>query len=214
MATHDAPREATPGTPASAPPTPESPPAGAGTAPPKHRNRWIWVSALLAAVCVALLIWGLSTRSDLDDANQQVSTLQGQIAQGKQTGSDKAADYQKAYQDLEQQLGASNQDLAAAQQDAKAAQAEADQAQQDADAASEKAANAKSKTDKANAQTDKANADAKAAQAQAQEMQDCAKAFASAVATVSAGDDPQAAVEQIKPDLQAIAPGCKAAFSG
>ena len=138
----------------------------------------------------------------------------GQLAQGKQAGSAKAADYQKAYQDLEQQLGAANQDLAAAQQDAKDAQAKAKQAQQDADAADQKAASAKSKTDKANAQTDKANADAKAAQAQAQQMQDCAKALASAVATVSAGDDPQAAVEQVKPELQAIAPGCKAAFSG
>src|SRR3954454_16074517 len=121
-------------------------------APPKHRNRWIWVSAVLGAVCVALLIWGLSTRSDLNHANQQISTLEGQIAHGKRTGSDKAADYQKAYQDLEQQLGAANQDLAAAQQDAKEAQAKADQAQHDADAAAEKAANAKSKTDKANAQ--------------------------------------------------------------
>jgi hypothetical protein len=216
MATHEAPGEAS-AAPDRPPPAPETtPPPAAGTAPPpaKHRNVWIWVSAGLAAVAVGLLIWGLSTRSDLDHANQQVSSLQAQLAQGKQAGSDKAADYQKAYDDLEQQLGATNQDLAAAQQDAKDAQAKAKQAQQDADAADQRASDAKSKTDKADAQADKASADAKAAQAESQQMRDCAGALASAVATVSASSDPQAAVEKVKPDLQALAPGCKSAFSG
>ena len=155
-------------------------------APAKHRNVWIWVSAGLGAVVIALLIWGLATRSDLDDANQKVSQLQEQIDQGKHAGSNAAVSYQLAYRTIEDQLGQSKADQSATEQDLKAAQANAEQAQKDAKAAEQKAADAKSETDKANAAADKANADAKAAEEQLKVAQDCVKTIASMSNTWSA----------------------------
>src|SRR4051794_20331750 len=138
-------------------------PPGAAAEPGKHRNLWMWVSAALGAVAIALLVWGLSTKSDLDDANQQVSQLNEQVEQGKHAGSDAAVSYQLAYSTIEDQLGVAKEDQAATEQDLKAAHAKADQAKQDAKAAEQKAADAKSQTDKANAAADQANAEAQAA---------------------------------------------------
>jgi hypothetical protein len=42
-------------------------------APKKHRSPWMWVSLVLAVVAIGLLIWGISTRSDLDDAQKEAS---------------------------------------------------------------------------------------------------------------------------------------------
>jgi preprotein translocase subunit SecF len=169
-------------------------------APAKHRNVWIWVSAALCAVAIALLVWGLSTKSDLDSANQQVSQLKEQVDQGKHATSNAAASYQVAYSTIEEQLGVAKEDQAATEQDLKDAQAKADQAQQDA-------ADAKS-------QTDKANADAQAAEEQLKVAQDCVKTFLSAAQTLAQSDNPEAEAEKLKPQLQDIAPDCKAALTG
>jgi chromosome segregation ATPase len=169
-------------------------------APAKHRNVWIWVSAALGAVAIALLVWGLSTRSDLDDANQQVSQLKEQVEQGKHAGSNAAVSYQVAYSTIEDQLGVAKEDQAATEQDLKAAQAKAEQAQQDA-------ADAKS-------QTDKANAEAQAAQQQLKVAQDCVKTFLSAAQSLAQADDPEAEAAKLKPQLEDIAPDCKAALTG
>jgi DNA repair exonuclease SbcCD ATPase subunit len=169
-------------------------------APAKHRNVWIWVSAALGAVAVALLVWGLSTKSDLDDANSRASQLEEQIAQGKHAASNGAASYQYAYQTIEDQLGQSKEDLAGTEQDLEDAQAKTKQAQQDA-------ADAKS-------QAEKANAEAQAAQEQLKVAQDCVKAFASAGVQVAQSADPKAEAEKVKPELQAIASDCRAALTG
>jgi uncharacterized phage infection (PIP) family protein YhgE len=182
-------------------------------APAKHRNVWIWVSAALGAVAVALLVWGLSTRSDLDAANQQVSQLKEQVEQGKHATGNAAVSYQLAYSTIEDQLGVAKEDQAATEQD-KAAQAKADQAQQDAKAADQKAADAKSQTDKANAQADKANTDAQAAPEQLKVAQDCVKTFLSAAQTLAQAGDPEAEAAKLKPQLEDIAPDCKAALTG
>ena len=193
---------------------PSPPDAAAKTEPGKHRNWWIWVSAALGAVAVALLVWGLSTKSDLDDANQQVSQLKEEVQQGKHATGNAAVSYQLAYSTIEDQLGVAKEDQAATEQDLKAAQAKADQAQQDAKAADQKAADAKSQTDKANAQADKANADAQAAEEQLKVAQDCVKTFLSAAQTLAQSDNPQTEAEKLKPQLQDIAPDCKAALTG
>ena len=67
--------------------------------PPKQRrNAWIWVSAGLGLVAVALLVWSLTLRSDLDStqdelngakqeatsANQELETTQQELSSTKQ----------------------------------------------------------------------------------------------------------------------------------
>src|SRR3954452_20744175 len=131
----------------------------------KHRNWWIWISAGLAVLVIALLVWALRTKSDLDDAQQQVTSLQGQIDQGKQATSTAGASYKAAYQDLEQELGTTTADLSETEQDLKDAQKAADKAEQDAADAKQQAKQAQTDKDKPDAQAKQAQADAQAAQA-------------------------------------------------
>ena len=79
----------------------------------------------LAVVAVGLLVWGLKTQSDLDDANQQVKDLQAQINKGKTAGGAAAVSFKAVYDDLEKQLGATNADLASTQQDLQGAEQDA-----------------------------------------------------------------------------------------
>jgi uncharacterized membrane-anchored protein YhcB (DUF1043 family) len=103
-----------------------------GQAPKKHRNPWIWVSVGLAVVVVGLLIWALSTRSDLDSANQDNEELQSQLEKGKETSSDALEDAKAAYDDVTKDLGATSEDLAAAEQDVDQAEKAAEKAEAEA----------------------------------------------------------------------------------
>jgi len=96
-----------------------APPGGPGLppdAPPKHRNAWKWVSAALVLVAAGLLVWALTTQSDLDQAQNDVAQLESQAAAAKDTGGDAVAAAQDAYADITQQLGSTNDDLAEVEQ--------------------------------------------------------------------------------------------------
>src|SRR3954471_17120230 len=69
-------------------PTPK--PGEAAQPAGSKRSPWLWVSLALAVVAIGLLVWGLSTKSDLDGtrtdldkANQQVQQLQADSETGK-----------------------------------------------------------------------------------------------------------------------------------
>ena len=57
-----------------------------GQAPKKRRSPWIWVSLVLALIAAGLLIWALTTQSDLDNSQQEADELQSQLDQGKAAG--------------------------------------------------------------------------------------------------------------------------------
>ena len=44
-----------------------------------RRNRWIWVSAVLAVVAAGLLIWALTIQSDLDSTQQELAGVQEEL---------------------------------------------------------------------------------------------------------------------------------------
>ena len=179
-----------------------------------RRNPWIWISVALAVVAVGLLVWGLKTQSDLDDANQQVKDLQAQINKGKTAGGAAAVSFKAVYDDLEKQLGAANSDLASTQQDLQAAEQAAAKAQQDAAAAKQKASQSGNATDKANAEAEQAKAEAKAAEAQTAIVTDCAKSYVSVLGSVVQSDNPSDEAEAAKKDLQSISETCKKALEG
>ena len=182
------------------------------TAKPR-RNPWIWVSAFLAIVVVGLVIWQLDTQSELDKTQQTVKDQQAQIDKATATGTDAAASYKTAYQDLEQELGTTQQDLSQIEQELKDAQKSATQAQQDATAAKQQAEQANTANDKAAAEADQAKAEADAATAQTTITKDCANAFLAEISTVMQSEDPNAAAAAAKQELQAIAKDCKAALA-
>lgn len=181
--------------------TTEPQPPLAQQASPKHRNLWIWISALLAVVAVGLGIWAYKAQSDLDSSHDENAQLQAQVDQGKETGSTLVATAKGAYQDLTDQLGATNEDLAATQKDLEDAQAGAEKAAEDA--ASAVAGSA-----------EEANAKAQEAESKARVAADCAKSYASAFGTLFEGDNIRDQASVVKDQIQSVSEACKAALSG
>jgi chromosome segregation ATPase len=173
------------------PPAPETDPLTGK----EKRNWWIWVSVGLALVLAGVAFWLVQTRSDLEAAQQEAS--------------DATTSYKAAYEELEDELGATQKDLASAQDDLEQAQRDAEAAEQEAADAREQADSADDEIDRATAQADAAEADAKAADAQATLVTDCANTFIDQVATVLQSADPAAAAEAAKTELQPIAADCR-----
>jgi hypothetical protein len=193
---------ARPEQPATPPNGPEPGPPGGQEPPKKHRSRWVWVSAVLGLAVVGLLVWALSLRSDLDDANAKNE-------QQQETGNTIAAAARDAYDSLASELGATNEDLADTEQQLDEAQQAAEDAQQDADAAKQTAENTSDELDKAKAEADQAKAEAEAAGSKVEIAGECAKAYVNAAKGLLDGGDGDAVREQ----MQGITDDCRAAFA-
>ena len=179
----------------------------------------MWVSIVLGVVAVGLLIWALSTKSDLDDANAQLD-------KSKETGSAVVEGGKQAYDDVTQELGVQSEDLAAteeelknseqdvaqAEEDAQAAQKEADKAKSEAEKAQSETDKAKAEADQANAEADKSKAEAQAADSKSAIAADCAKAYVSAFGRLFEGESVKSQAEVVKKELQSITATCKTAF--
>jgi hypothetical protein len=64
----------------------------------KRPTGWIVATAVLALVAIGLAIWGITTKSDLDQANEQIGALNQEVQQAD------ARDVQQQQQ-ASQQLG-------------------------------------------------------------------------------------------------------------
>jgi chromosome segregation ATPase len=182
--------------------------------PKKRRNPWIWVSVVLGLVAVGLLVWALTTQSDLDNAEQEAEAAQAQVEQGKKTGGAVLVGGKAAYDEVTEELGATTDDLDATEKDLQNAQKDADQAEQKAKAAEQDAAQADNEADKAKAETDKARAETEAAESKAVIAADCAKAYVSALGMLFEGESVKAQAEAVKQQLDSISATCKASLEG
>jgi len=189
-------------------------PSAQEAAQKKHRSPWLWVSLVLALAVIGLAVWGINTKSDLDDANTTIDHLQNQLGASAVTGTAVAASYKNAYNELEQQLGSSTADLSTTQAQLEDSQKAADQANEDAAKAKDKADKAANETDKANAQTEQAQAETKAAQEQTKTVTNCSQALLTSIGAVLQADDPKAEAEKQKSELEPIAANCKKALGG
>ena len=201
---------------------------------PKKRNHWIWVSALLLIVAAGLLIWALTIRSDLDDTQQELAGAQQASADTQQeldtakqdlaeqeSESDRSlgagavlAAGKALYDQLAEDLDATDQDLAETQQELEEAEQTATQAEQDAEAAKQAAADAGSETEKATAQADQATADVEAAQSRAAVAADCAKAYVAAFGALFEGDSARDEAPAVREQLAGITATCKDDLAG
>ena len=194
---------------------------GANPAPKSTRSAWMWVSIGLAVVVVGLLIWGLTTKSDLDDtqsqldsANQQVAQLKTDAEKNKGVAGTIVAAAKGAYNQLAQQLGATTEDLAATQQDLSTAQQAATTAEQAATEAKQAVDQATSASDKAKATADDLRAQANAAKAKGTVAVDCARTSVAAIGQLFEGESVQAQAQAVKQQLQTIGSDCKTALAG
>jgi FtsZ-interacting cell division protein ZipA len=213
------------------------------TAPDAPRRRghspWLWVAIGLAVVAAGLLVWGIVTRSDLNDANAQLDSNAA-----AQTTAIAAAG--KAYDEIADELGATQESLADAEQEVQDASAAAEQSQKQADAAKQQADSAQQQAQAAEEQAKAAEEDAKQAeQAQAERQQadeqqanaeeaaqkerdqavdaaesksevvrSCAKAYAAALGSLFEGDSVKEQADAVRAQLQSIRADCSAALGG
>jgi uncharacterized membrane-anchored protein YhcB (DUF1043 family) len=195
--------------------------SAASTSGKSKRSAWLWVSLGLAVVVVGLLIWGMTTKSDLDDtqsqldsANQQVAQLKTDAEQNKGVAGTIVEAAKGAYTQLTQQLGASSEDLAATQQALTTAQQDATTAEQAATEAKQAVDEATSATDKAKATADDLQAQANVAKAKGTVAADCARASIAAVGQLFEGESIQAQAQAVRQQLQTIGADCKSALAG
>ena len=217
---------------------PAEPPTEPADPPGKHRNRWIWVSAVLAVIAIGSLIWALTIRSDLDATQKELDTAQAELASAEQQLDDTQNELTGAKQDVEdlqaqadegevdlagvvvaggtlykrfvEQIGATEEELAAAQEELEAAQRAASQADEEVAAAEERAADADSETERAQAEAEQAQAQAEAAEAHAAVAVDCAKAVIGAFGGLFEGDDPEKQADAVREQLEGIVADCEA----
>lgn len=174
------------------------PPAPDEPAPPtRHKRPWGWiaVAGLLAAGVIGLGIYAVNLNSDLDDADAQIASQQGQIDQAQETGVDIVASAQAAYDDLSAQLGAAQEDASQAADEAAEAQDQAEQAAAEAEGTA-----------------DEVQKEADAAEAKAESAATCAQSFVSAFGLIFSGATLQEGVDAAVAELQALQPQCAPAL--
>lgn len=183
--------------------------------PVRRRSPWIWVSAVLAIVCIGLLVWALSLDSDLQSTQDDVATLQAQVADAEQSGSTVTAALKAGFDTIAEEIGATQADVAATQQQIGTAKEKIAQAQEDAQAAATQATdNANAAADRVKARVDEAQARAEEAGAKTQIAIDCGKAYMAAFGTLFSGDSVTAQVSAVREQLQGISADCQGAFAG
>jgi len=116
------------------------------------------------------------------------------------------------YNDLKDQLGATQEDLTQTQQDLEKANQQAEQASKDAAAAKDKADQAGNETEKAQAEAEQARADQKAAESKLEVATGCAKAYISAFGALFEGDDLKAQAAKVSDQFKQIHADCQSAF--
>jgi hypothetical protein len=193
--------------------TVEPTPAAPEPAPPKkHRNPWIWISAVLGIAAIGLLVWALTVQNDLDDTNAELDQVQAQVQENAESGSDFAAAAKAAYDDLSNRIGAAG---ANAQESIEATQAQVDEAEQQAQEAGQQAADAASdQAEQLQAEADQAKAEADAAAGKARIAADCAKAYLSAFGALFEGGGLAEGATAVREEIAGITDDCQAALSG
>lgn len=161
-----------------------------------------------------------ATQKELDDTQADVQELEdaqqddrrGRVA-GAVVKAGGLAVAKAAYDELTEQLGATQQDLAAAQEDVEAANTTADEAAADAEAAKQRAADADDAADKAEAEAAQAKAEAQAEESKRTVASTCAKAYVSALGALFEGDDMAEQAASVRKDLGAITDDCRGALA-
>ena len=207
----------------------------------RRRNPWVWISGLLAIAAAGLLIWALTTRSDLDSTKQELDSTTQELdsttqeldattqeldttkqdveasqSQGDDgnTGRGVLLAAKALYDEFAEQLDATNEDLDATQQELEEAQTSASKAEQDAAAAKQDAAEADNETDKLEAQANQAEAEAAAAESKAAIAADCAKAYVSAFGELFEGESARDQAPVVREQLSSITASCKGELAG
>jgi chromosome segregation ATPase len=203
------------------------------------RSPWMWVAAGIAVIAVALAVWGLSERSDAQDAKADLQSQQQKTASPATTSAQTEASQPPtstpqtqstttATTDDRQRIGvaalaavgtafaaarkALNENQAQVDElesDVDKANAEADQAQQDAEKAKEEAAAATASQEKQKAQAEEADAQKRQLRAKAEAAAACAKATVEIVGDIPKAPSLDEGLKNAADQINALVPECK-----
>ena len=115
--------------------------------------------------------------------------------------------------DLEAELGATQEDLEATEQEVEEATEQAEKADERAAKAQKQAEQADDATDKAEAEADQAKAEADAARSRAGIARDCARGYITAIGQLFEADDPEALAPQVRDQVAGVTEQCRNAFA-
>ena len=162
-----------------------------------------------------------STSKELDKSQQQVEELESAETSdrrrrvgGALLSAGGLAAAKAVYDDLAEQLGATEEELDATQEDVEAANKAAADAAGDAEAAKREAAEADTEADKAAAETAQAKAEAKAEKTKSTAVADCVKAYVSAFGGLFEGDSIREQTESVRKDFATVSEDCKGTLEG
>jgi hypothetical protein len=216
-------------------PPPEAPSAdSAAERTSAARNPWLWATAGVAVIAIALGIWGLHERSNADDAKsdqqaqekqaastppktetqEQTSTQETQPAPETQTESDDGvkpgglAAAAAAFIAARKQLNESDAQVEELEDEVDKANTEADKAQQEADNAKQEASSA-SQAAKPEAEAKQAEAEKRQLGAKAEAAAACAKSMLEIVGEIPNAGSVDEGLKQAADQVTALAPKCK-----
>jgi len=159
-------------------------------------------------IAAGLVVWGIVTRSNLNDA-------QAKLDESAAAQTTAVAGFKKAYDEITEELGATQESLAEAEQEVKDSSAAADQAQQAADAAQQEAEAVRQQEASAQQAEEKERDQAvKAAESKAEVTKSCAKAYAAALGSLFEGDSVKDQADAVRTQLQSVSADCSAALGG
>lgn len=208
--------------------------------PPEHRsaarNPWLWATAGVAVIAIALGVWALIERSNADDAKADlaaheqkaaapattttVTETQTQTQAETQTQTDSGDDEKNvhvgalaaaaaAFVSAHKQLNEQDAQIEELEAEADKANAEADKAAKDAEKAKAEASSASDAQKKAEAEADQADAEKRQLRAKAEAAAACAKSMLEIVGDIPKAPNLDEGLQQAGDDVKALAPKCK-----
>ena len=162
-----------------------------------------------------------TTTKKLGESQKQVEQLEAELTSDRRrrlggavlaAGGPSAA--QKVYDDLTDQLGATEAELEAAQQDVDDAAREAERASDDAEAAKREASAADDAADRTKAFTAQLQAEVKAARSRSGVVSDCVRAYVAAFGGLFEGEGVREQAPGVREQFAALAGDCGDAATG
>jgi hypothetical protein len=170
---------------------------GLATSGPKRPTTWIVIAAILALAAIGLGIWGFTTKSDLDDANDTVASQKKQLAEARGVDEATLAKARRTHRRLSRDLNAEDVKAGDLRREAAARKRAVEQAN--------------ANTARANSAEEQTQAALRQARANQAAAQTCAKGEAGALDDLLNAPTAKAGVKAATAKLSAAESACNAA---
>ena len=197
--------------------------ANARAGDPEHgaaaRNPWLWATAVVAVLAIALGVWALSERSDANDAKADLEAQQQQTTTAtptpppttQATQSTTVTQTETVASDDSRTglLAAATAALAAARKQLNESDAQVEELETEIEDANAEAEKAQQEAEQAEPEAEQAQAEERQAGAKAKAAASCAKAMLEIVGQIPQAESPEAGLQTASEEITALVPKCK-----